>query len=182
LLWTRIQERLKREPRRAAFREDSKQWMDDVLAFYDSMQWDFTVSNNEVEIESLRRELLNSIADSFRAGPFEDLLRPSDLIKEPSLSTPHVFPNDGLASPSKFDALLGESPIKKRIRTPGPSPLHRALGPNDKCKKQKLEDQSPFVDISLSASFVVETPEVAIYSKSIVENSAGPQVVTPTVL
>lgn len=182
LLWDRIQERLKREPRRAAFREDSKQWMDDVLAFYDSMQWDFTVSNNEVEIESLRRELLNSIADSFRASPFEDLIRHVDVVEKPILSTPHVFPNDGLASPSKLDALLGESPMKKRMRTPGPSPLRTAHGPSENAKKLKLDGQSPCVDLSLSSSFVVETPEVAIYSKPAGINSVGPQVVTPTVL
>ena len=39
LLWARIQDRLAREPHRLALNEDSQEWMDRTLAFYDGMRW-----------------------------------------------------------------------------------------------------------------------------------------------
>lgn len=62
LLWNRIQSRLAREPNRLALGEDSEDWMDRVLAFYDSMKWDVTVRNDESGMNSLLADVLGSLA------------------------------------------------------------------------------------------------------------------------
>lgn len=48
LLFSRILERLKREPSREKFNESSRQWMDETVAFYDNnrLLWDYTVEND----------------------------------------------------------------------------------------------------------------------------------------
>ncbi|RYE97868.1 MAG: hypothetical protein EOO41_03015 [Methanobacteriota archaeon] len=62
LLWSRIQQRLLREPARAALREDQVEWMDKVLSFYDSMSWDVCVRNDEVQVSSLPATVLRDVA------------------------------------------------------------------------------------------------------------------------
>lgn len=53
LLWTRIQERLKREPFRAKFDEGSREWMEKTVDFYEGNDlWDFTALN-DASIEDL---------------------------------------------------------------------------------------------------------------------------------
>lgn len=40
LLWSRIQQRLKREPGRVKYNEDKREWMEATLNFYDNFKWD----------------------------------------------------------------------------------------------------------------------------------------------
>ena len=40
LLWSRIMDRLKREPGRVKYREDKREWMESTLQFYDNFKWD----------------------------------------------------------------------------------------------------------------------------------------------
>jgi len=63
LLWSRILERLTREPSRAALREDQAEWMDAVLSFYDGMRWDLTVPNDEISMPSLVGDIFSRLAD-----------------------------------------------------------------------------------------------------------------------
>ncbi|KAL0221768.1 hypothetical protein RCL1_001622 [Eukaryota sp. TZLM3-RCL] len=46
ILWSRIQSRLAREPSRQLYNEHKYSWMQTVLEFYGSRQWDYVVSNN----------------------------------------------------------------------------------------------------------------------------------------
>ena len=174
LLWSRIQERLRREPHRAAYREDSEKWMDDTLSFYDSMQWDYTVSNNNVNIEDLRTELMASIAASY-GDEHEMLVLLNRPISRPSGC---VVANYGLTSPSKLETLLGESPMKKRNRTPSKSEGESPV------KKSHIEDLSPFVvksDVDIvPVSFVVKTPAVETDRQRKDTFRQGPAVVTPS--
>ena len=62
LLWKRIQERLVFEPHRLALNEQSEEWMDRTLSFYDTMRWDTTVRNEETTVNDLSYSLLRQIA------------------------------------------------------------------------------------------------------------------------
>ena len=161
------------------------QWMDAVLTFYDSMQWDFTVNNNNVNIEDLREELMASIAASYEE---EDHIL--DLLKRPKAVprvSGNILTNDGLASPSKLDALLGESPMKKRMRTPSRGDSFTAVS---SLKRPHLEDQSPLItaknDLQIESvdvgSFVAMTPAVGAQTDRArgALARAGPAVVTPS--
>lgn len=61
LLWSRIQQRLAREPGRHMFNEGSRQWMEKTLSFYDNMQWDFEIDNNVQTIPELAHKLLQQL-------------------------------------------------------------------------------------------------------------------------
>jgi hypothetical protein len=58
LLWKRIQDRLKQEPDRKKYHEDSYEWMTKVMRFYEDKRnlWHFTIHNNEH-----MNKLLNSL-------------------------------------------------------------------------------------------------------------------------
>ncbi|KAH9259758.1 hypothetical protein BASA81_002180 [Batrachochytrium salamandrivorans] len=59
VLWERIQQRLGLEPERALYKEDSREWMDQVKQFYDSFpDWDFEVENNG---KITLREVMNQV-------------------------------------------------------------------------------------------------------------------------
>jgi hypothetical protein len=55
ILWERISERLIEEPQRKQYNEDSREWMETAVKFYDdnSSLWDYTVHNNMVEIDTV---------------------------------------------------------------------------------------------------------------------------------
>ena len=61
ILWDRIQKRLEREPERIKFNEDSREWMNTTLEFYDNFKWDFCVDNNQVTISELMRSLIQKL-------------------------------------------------------------------------------------------------------------------------
>jgi thymidylate kinase len=67
LLWSRITERLEREPERVRFNEHKRSWMDKTLAFYDSFPWDMRVENDDRSIaqvcDSIVAELRERDAD-----------------------------------------------------------------------------------------------------------------------
>jgi len=46
-LWSRILERLKKEPARIQYNENSREWMKTVVDFYDNQRWNYTVSNDD---------------------------------------------------------------------------------------------------------------------------------------
>lgn len=62
LLWERIQERLEREPERRKYKEDSRDWMNTTVRFYEARAWDLIVDNNST-IADLRTDLLARIPD-----------------------------------------------------------------------------------------------------------------------
>jgi hypothetical protein len=161
------------------------QWMDAVLTFYDSMQWDYTVNNNNVDINDLREELMASIAASYDQE--DDILA---MLKRPRAAprvSGNVLTNDGLASPSKLDALLGESPMKKRMRTPSRGDSFTA---GSSSKRPNIEDQSPLIaakkDVQIESAdavaFVAMTPAVGAQTDRQRGSlfRAGPAVVTPS--
>lgn len=51
VLWTRICDRLEREPRRMKFNEHDRKWMEAAQDFYENHTWDHTVSNNSNNIQ-----------------------------------------------------------------------------------------------------------------------------------
>lgn len=62
LLWNRITARLAREPSRAAYREDSRQWMDATNGWYSARDWDFSIENNEKSVQDLMNALITCVA------------------------------------------------------------------------------------------------------------------------
>ena len=64
LLWDRITDRLKREPNRKEWNEDSRDWMENVQDRYNSYEdWDFTVKNNRGTMEEIVSQL-NKICEN----------------------------------------------------------------------------------------------------------------------
>lgn len=66
LLWSRIQNRLLLEPERKKYREDSREWMDETVDFYESHSWDFTVKNNENTLRQLMQDVVLKLAQNVR--------------------------------------------------------------------------------------------------------------------
>ena len=174
LLWERIQARLLREPSRKAYREDSMKWMNDVLTFYDSMQWDFTVENDNVDISELREELTASIAKAYEGD--EPLLQMLNLKRRRAGSIHHVKASDTLRSPSQLSEMLGESPARKKARNT-PSKCDSITSPLKRPKLSMMDNDSPVP--SMSANMVINmpkfecTPSVSVIRK-------GPMIITPT--
>eukprot|EP00761_Pharyngomonas_kirbyi_P001576 gb/GECH01001580.1/.p1 GENE.gb/GECH01001580.1/~~gb/GECH01001580.1/.p1 ORF type:complete len:215 (+),score=61.45 gb/GECH01001580.1/:1-645(+) len=63
ILWNRILDRLEHEPQRKKYNEDSREWMEQTLEFYDTFNWDFTIENNEISIEKVTRQLVRKLAN-----------------------------------------------------------------------------------------------------------------------
>lgn len=63
LLWSRIQDRLQREPERRKYDEDKREWMEKTVRFYDNFQWDLVVQNNHITMPELMREILCSLSE-----------------------------------------------------------------------------------------------------------------------
>ncbi len=68
-LLQRIRERLKREPERKKYKEDSKEWMDTTVNFYESRPWDLTVDNNTTTLWELMHFLIDSLRDRYAKFP-----------------------------------------------------------------------------------------------------------------
>ena len=69
ILWSRIAERLEREPNRVQYNEGSRQWMETTCHFYESNAWDFSIDNSALSIAELAAQLvatLESKLDSFK--------------------------------------------------------------------------------------------------------------------
>lgn len=65
LLWTRIQSRLEREPERLKYREDSYDWMNETVNFYEQFHrlWSYTISNNDQGVSIPVKQLLTIATD-----------------------------------------------------------------------------------------------------------------------
>jgi len=61
ILWSRITQRLRREPERERYREGDIDWMRHVTAFYEQRTWDLSVLNNDTPIEVVRDRLVVSL-------------------------------------------------------------------------------------------------------------------------
>jgi len=82
LLWQRISERLKREPARAKYNEDSKEWMETALRFYEDAgrHWNFTIDNNDNTLKELLpfvlRTLQTNVESFSESCPQVEILSP----------------------------------------------------------------------------------------------------------
>jgi len=76
LLWSRIKDRLAREPHRVKYNEDSKEWMDTTLAFYEDNAdlWDFVIQNNENSISDLMLSLVAKLNEQLPGTSFDTML------------------------------------------------------------------------------------------------------------
>mmetsp|Transcript_31857 Transcript_31857/g.49861 ORF Transcript_31857/g.49861 Transcript_31857/m.49861 type:complete len:221 (-) Transcript_31857:89-751(-) len=73
LLWERIQTRLRREPHRLKYNEDSREWMESTVGFYEEQGdlWDFVFENSSPTIKELSKavqEYLSEKVDGFEDG------------------------------------------------------------------------------------------------------------------
>jgi hypothetical protein len=75
LLWSRIMDRLEREPHRLKYNEHKREWMESVSNFYDNFKWDLYVDNNEQTIDSLLENFINQLKEKW---PQLDSLIPTD--------------------------------------------------------------------------------------------------------
>ena len=61
LLWSRITERLAREPFREKYREHDRSWMEQTYDWYSKHDWDFVVENGKWSISKTQNSLLRSL-------------------------------------------------------------------------------------------------------------------------
>jgi len=61
LLWRRIQARLQREPQRLKYHEDSRDWMERCLKFYEGHPWNFVVHNDERSINDTQCDVVSQL-------------------------------------------------------------------------------------------------------------------------
>jgi len=103
VLWERIQRRLEFEPDRAQYKEDSREWMDTVVSFYESHgAWDFTVDNSvdgdlpsavgDVMAEVINRVGKRSPRFRERAAAAAAWSAASSSVSTDALSTPSTSP------------------------------------------------------------------------------------------
>jgi thymidylate kinase len=90
ILWRRIQQRLKLEPARRKYNEDSRAWMEAVCEFYDDEErkWDFVVDNNESPLSEVGCVLLRKLCSAVK--DFEDNCPRYFLLPSSSASMPGV--------------------------------------------------------------------------------------------
>lgn len=62
-LWDRICQRLRREPHRAKYNEDKRQWMEDTVEFYDNFGWDMSVDNNDISLVDLMHQIVRDLSE-----------------------------------------------------------------------------------------------------------------------
>jgi hypothetical protein len=62
LLWSRILERVTREPERVKYNEDSKNWMEVTNAWYQQRNWDYVIDNNSSTIPQLMELLVQQLS------------------------------------------------------------------------------------------------------------------------
>lgn len=180
LLWERIQARLLREPSRKAYREDKIEWMQEVLAFYDAMQWDYTVENNDVDITELRGELMASIAKTYEGD--EPILHMLNLKRQREGSIHHVRTSEMMHSPSQLSDLLGESPLRKKCRTS--SINDDLMSPLKRPKLSMMDDDSPmpFFEGKKDDSIKIIVKSKALFESTPLVSAIrkGPMIITPT--
>eukprot|EP00008_Paramoeba_atlantica_P011607 CAMPEP_0201481252 /NCGR_PEP_ID=MMETSP0151_2-20130828/5539_1 /ASSEMBLY_ACC=CAM_ASM_000257 /TAXON_ID=200890 /ORGANISM="Paramoeba atlantica, Strain 621/1 / CCAP 1560/9" /LENGTH=218 /DNA_ID=CAMNT_0047863351 /DNA_START=90 /DNA_END=746 /DNA_ORIENTATION=- len=75
LLWSRILQRLKAEPHRLKYNENSREWMEQTVSFYEKMDslWDFIFENSQPTLQELMKALFNYLTE--RLADFEHLSR-----------------------------------------------------------------------------------------------------------
>lgn len=81
-LWSRISERLLREPGRAKYNEDKREWMEKTLAFYDGFEWDMAIPNNEITMAELMYNVVRTL--STRSPLFQDAVLANEDMLSPS--------------------------------------------------------------------------------------------------
>jgi len=106
LLWSRIQDRLVREPFRVRYREGERSWMETTQAWYDAFQWDVTVHNGEAPVADLLGQTLDGIREAAPAAArFLPVDAPSSPAARPASATTaaQTTPVKRAASPSSED-------------------------------------------------------------------------------
>lgn len=61
VLWNRILHRLEREPERRKYREDSAEWLEETLRFYDNFHWDYSVTNDKDTIAEVMNGMVRKL-------------------------------------------------------------------------------------------------------------------------
>eukprot|EP00026_Physarum_polycephalum_P017799 Phypoly_transcript_19140.p1 GENE.Phypoly_transcript_19140~~Phypoly_transcript_19140.p1 ORF type:complete len:223 (+),score=20.06 Phypoly_transcript_19140:42-710(+) len=86
ILWERISERLKLEPERKKYKEDSREWMETTVKFYEDRLWDMTVQNNRTTLTDLMHYLIGCMRDRYARFPTSLPIEPSNVspTKSPS--------------------------------------------------------------------------------------------------
>jgi len=69
ILWQRINDRLKREPSRKKYKEDSREWMETTVGFYEGRQWDVTLDNNSTTLMELMHFLIGKVRGKYSTFP-----------------------------------------------------------------------------------------------------------------
>lgn len=59
VLWPRIAKRLKDDPSRLMYNEDSRDWMDEVVRFYDDNKWTHVIQNDK-DIDKTCQKILST--------------------------------------------------------------------------------------------------------------------------
>lgn len=59
VLWKRVQARLELEPDRAIYKEDKREWMEQVVSFYENFSWDTEIDNTEDDVTMSLQNLLS---------------------------------------------------------------------------------------------------------------------------
>jgi len=67
VLWSRIQNRLKKEPWREKYNEGNMSWMIKSKAFYDGFRWDCVI-NNDLDSTDLTKVSFKTICDLSKSG------------------------------------------------------------------------------------------------------------------
>ena len=62
LLWSRILDRITREPERVKYNEDSKEWMQVTNSWYSKQEWDYVIENNSSTIPQLMEVLVQRLS------------------------------------------------------------------------------------------------------------------------
>jgi thymidylate kinase len=66
LLWERIQDRLRQQPERQRYNEQSYAWFEETVMWYEGFQWDMAVENNQTLPEEAIQRLLRMIEPRLR--------------------------------------------------------------------------------------------------------------------
>ena len=125
LLLQRISERLTREPERKKYNEDSREWMETTVQFYEERLWDMTVQNNRTTLTELMHYLIACMRDRYFHSPSPPLPS-SHLLSYLYFSKLISFSFSLLLSYrySKFPTFL---PLAPQPPSPTKSPTKRAV-------------------------------------------------------
>jgi thymidylate kinase len=59
ILWGRVQQRLKKEPERERLRENSYEWLEKTIKWYDSQKWDLIIHIEKENVKSIKDTILD---------------------------------------------------------------------------------------------------------------------------